>query len=370
MYVYLYCRRLRQASGKKRPEELPNELVDAYAKLTFAATSLLERQWHQHHDYETHYAGYGRWVVNRNPVALKAATAAAKDKRIGPTYFRTRIVSAVPSVCGSYLFLRCTCGFYDRCMIPCRHILSAKHGHLSLKHDVHPMYFSLYGTAYLPPTILRFDEANVDGPRLEGVGTDVVADVEQAYKTNGDVFSDPHVPFPTKHGVEDTIVYGIGADAVFNEDNTAMEEGDDEREVTTCSVHARALSYADWKMLAAVKMGAPLAALAAKLPPWKVDEVLLTEHVHTHTQTYPHTHPRNTVNRYHSTQGKALMDRVTQIALAHMERLVHDEKTPSTEAGQAGDLFRPSIGPGENGKRGKGEYDRHVRQKTAHNYTL
>ena len=89
----------------------------------------------------------GSFHVHLTAPALAVAVKAAKGKRIGETHFRTRGVTAGERADGSEC-LRCTCGYYQRTLIACRHIFAIKNGAFELHEDIHPQYLQIYGTAH------------------------------------------------------------------------------------------------------------------------------------------------------------------------------------------------------------------------------
>jgi hypothetical protein len=79
------------------------------------------------------------WVVERTEVALATAIKAAKDKgAISPTHFRSRVVTAHPSRCGSYLFIQYDCGRYQEQLVICVHLFVVKKGE-SIYPGAHPL---------------------------------------------------------------------------------------------------------------------------------------------------------------------------------------------------------------------------------------
>jgi hypothetical protein len=159
----------------------------------------LQTQWEAHGSYTVTSTRVGEFMVTLNPAALAAAkTRDGKARRIGPTYYRTRVVSTHSTRSGDKLFLKCTCGMYERCLIPCRHIAAVKNGFFDFEDDVHPMHLIVYNTT--PGSSLarvQFNSGTADGPSIRGLDPTPLAAIEAAcmfagkYDANELTFSPP-----------------------------------------------------------------------------------------------------------------------------------------------------------------------------------
>jgi hypothetical protein len=155
--------------------EAPEQLVAARRHLTPAAYGLLRAQWAQHENYEVVRTHDSVIHVSLRGPKLAAAKLAAKGRRIGETYFRTREVTTQPTSSGRAC-LSCSCGYYQRVLLPCRHIFAVKRGAFEVHQDIHPQYLQIYGTDYgteLPSVVQSAGTST--GPGLAGYDPSNVA---------------------------------------------------------------------------------------------------------------------------------------------------------------------------------------------------
>jgi hypothetical protein len=94
-------------------------------------------------------------------------------EHIGPTFVRQRCVWVDRTKYGD-LYLRCTCGLYERELRPCRHMLAVKNGHVDVCVDVHPHYAQGHSLAK-DGWVANENDGTADGPSPRGVlpGTEV-----------------------------------------------------------------------------------------------------------------------------------------------------------------------------------------------------
>jgi hypothetical protein len=125
----------------------PDQLKIARKQLTPAAYARLLAQWEQHKRYTVVQTADGKIFVSLLPSELAKSIAAAESKHIGQTYFRKRQVLAWLDVNGREC-ISCSCKYYQRCLIPCRHLLAVKNGVFEVHLDIHPQYLQIYATAF------------------------------------------------------------------------------------------------------------------------------------------------------------------------------------------------------------------------------
>jgi hypothetical protein len=131
-------------------------LQTARKHLTPAGYALLFSQWNQYKRYTVVQTASQEIYVSLLPSELTKSKAAAEGKHIGQTYFRTRKLQTWIDGSGREC-ISCSCQYYQRCLIPCHHLLAAKNGVFELHLDIHPQYLQIYATEY-----------GVDLPHLHG----------------------------------------------------------------------------------------------------------------------------------------------------------------------------------------------------------
>jgi hypothetical protein len=157
-------------------------------------------------NYEYTYEGTGYFIVKRTESALKKATKDAAGTRIGPTIFYERFVVVTVTPDGKGLFLVCSCGLYQRCLVPCVHLMVLKNGVVDVTTDVHLCSFKAYGTTDLLPVQRSFEDGTSSGPALTGMDATTNRDIDTYFKVADGVYhtpSDrPNLPEPVVVRVE------------------------------------------------------------------------------------------------------------------------------------------------------------------------
>ena len=201
-------------AAKDTQQKAPGDLGDAQTHLTMYAYRLLNGEWLQRDKYDVEFIYPGSFFLMRK----EADRAAAKEgetfstRRIGDTYYRERLVTVDVSRCRRHLYLSCTCGFYQRTLIPCRHILKVKDGRVSIQHDVHPQWFLGYSTGGFK-YMRAFDDNTNDGPRLAGVLEDNVKLIQAAYAPAGGEYIKPFRVYASRQLKAPVIITGLSQEA-------------------------------------------------------------------------------------------------------------------------------------------------------------
>jgi hypothetical protein len=175
-------------SRKAGEETAPVELAQATSLLTHAGLDFLTGQLRAGSpgDYDVTRHSAGHYTVLKKESRRKSAKSTRH--KIGPTLYRTRLVSAAVDK-RKRVFLRCSCCYYQRFLIVCRHIIAVRGGKFDIFRDVHYRWFLLYasGVANGISFVRAFDEGTSTGPGLSGLPDGDVADLEEVVGRTGDV---------------------------------------------------------------------------------------------------------------------------------------------------------------------------------------